>query len=83
MQKNSAMPTLLTLFGLRFFFYLDEHSPIHVHVDCNGKKAKIALEPSVSLVYNHGLKEQELKKAIDTCCIYRDDFIAEWHKRFD
>ena len=26
------MPTLLTIFGLRFFFYLDEHEPIHVHV---------------------------------------------------
>ena len=26
---------------------------------------------------------KELKKAIDTCTIYRDDFIAEWHKRFD
>lgn len=83
MQKISAMPTLLITFGMRFFFYLDEHQPIHVHVDCNGNKAKIALEPSVSLVYNHGLKEQELKKAIDTCVIYREDFIAEWHKRFD
>ena len=71
------MPTLLTVFGMRFFFYLDEHQPIHVHVDCNGKKAKIALEPTVCLVYNHGLKEQELKKAIETCAIYRDDFIAE------
>ena len=55
------MPTLLTAFGMRFFFYLDEHQPIHVHVDCNGKKAKIALEPTVCLVYNRGLKEQELK----------------------
>ena len=27
--------------------------------------------------------EQDLKKAIDTCAIYRDDFITEWHKRFD
>lgn len=41
------MPTLLTIFGLRFFFYLDEHEPIHVHVHvvCNGKLAKIELEP--------------------------------------
>ena len=81
--EKFGMPTLLITFGMRFFFYLDEHQPIHVHVDCNGKKAKIALEPKVDLVYNHGLKEQELKKAIDTCAIYRDDFITEWHKRFD
>ena len=35
------MPTLFTVFGIRFYFYLDEHLPIHVHVDCGGKKAKI------------------------------------------
>ena len=27
--------------------------------------------------------EQEIKKILDTCAIYRDDFIEEWHKRFD
>ena len=36
----------------------------------------------VSVVYNRGLKEQELKKAIETCRTYCEDFIAEWHKRF-
>ena len=81
--KKKNMPTLLMIFGLRFFFYLDEHEPIHVHVNANGKLAKIALEPEISLVYNHGLKEQEIKKAIDTCKTYREEFINEWHKRFD
>jgi hypothetical protein len=76
------MPTLLKIFGLRFFFYLDEHEPIHVHVNANGKLAKIALEPSVEVVYNHGLKEQELRKAIETSMTYREEFINEWHKRF-
>lgn len=61
---------------------MDEHEPIHVHISYGGKKAKIALEPEISLVYNHGLKEQELKKAIATCKNYKEDFIAEWHKRF-
>lgn len=32
---------------------------------------------------NHGLKEQELRTAVDTCIIYRENFIAEWHKRFE
>lgn len=76
------MPTLLTIFGLRFYFFLDEHEPVHVHIEANGGKAKIVLEPEVSLVYNRGLKEQELKKALETCRTYREDFIAEWHKRF-
>lgn len=51
------MPTLLIIFGIRFYFYLDEHLPIHVHVACNGKKAKIELEPEIRVIYNHGLKE--------------------------
>ena len=82
MPQKDNMPTLLTIFGLRFFFYLDEHEPIHVHVECGGKKAKIALEPQIETVYNHGLKDQEIRKALDTCRIYRDNFIDEWHKRF-
>lgn len=45
------MPTLLIIFGLRFFFYLDEHQPIHVHIERNGKKAKIELCPNIKLVY--------------------------------
>ena len=61
------MPTLLRIFGLRFFFYLDEHLPIHVHVECGGKMAKIEIESEVRVVYNHGLKEQELRTAVDTC----------------
>lgn len=77
------MPTLLNIFGLRFYFYLDEHLPIHVHISNGGQKAKIALEPEVGIIYNHGLKEKEIKKALDTCRTYKDNFIKEWHKRFD
>lgn len=48
------MPTLLYVFGIRFFFYLDEHEPIHVHVSYEGKKAKIELEPEVRLATTTG-----------------------------
>ena len=77
------MSSLFTVDGYKVYFWSNEgNEPIHVHIEANGKKAKIALEPEVCLVYNHGLKEQELKKALDTCRTYREDFIAEWHKRF-
>ncbi len=35
------MPTIFELFGLRFFFYADEHSPIHVHIVKGDAEAKI------------------------------------------
>ena len=77
------MPTLLIIFEMRFFFYSDEHEPIHVHVYCNGKRVKIALVPNVEVVYNHGLKEQEINNAVEICQLYREEFIEEWLKRFD
>ena len=58
------MPTLLRIFGLRFFFYLDEHQPIHVHVECNGKLAKIELEPEVTIVYRVQFIEEWHKRFV-------------------
>ena len=43
-QNYTAMPTILFLFGLRFFFYSDEHLPMHVHVKNGDGKAKINIE---------------------------------------
>jgi hypothetical protein len=41
------------------------------------------LEPEIAIVYNHGLKENELRMAVDTCKLYKAKFIEEWHNRFD
>ena len=38
------MPTILFLFGLRFFFYSEEHLPMHIHVKNGDGKAKINIE---------------------------------------
>lgn len=35
------MPTILVIFGLRFYFYADEHLPIHVHLENGDGLAKI------------------------------------------
>lgn len=54
------MPTIFILFGYRFLFYANDHTPIHVHVVKDGNKAKYNLFP-VELVENYGYKKQELK----------------------
>jgi len=43
------MPTILIAFGLRFYFYSEEHMPIHVHVENADGRAKFSLEPAVEL----------------------------------
>lgn len=35
------MPTLLEIFGLRFFFFSKEHEPVHIHVESNDGVAKL------------------------------------------
>ena len=80
-RKTDAYIALV--FGICFFFYMNEHEPIHVHISYGGKKAKIELSPAVRVIYNHGIKEQVMKKAINTCNNYREEFIEEWHKCFD
>ena len=41
-------------------FYANDHTPIHVHVAKDGKKAKFTIFP-LEMVENHGFKKQELR----------------------
>ena len=54
------MPTIFIIFGYRFQFYSNDHTPIHVHVIKGRAKAKYNIFP-VEFVNNHGFKSQELK----------------------
>lgn len=43
------MPTILTTNGFRFFFYSNEHLPIHIHVE---KGIRILVEENVEFFKN-------------------------------
>ena len=73
------MPTIFEIFGLRFFFFANEHEPIHVHVVKGDDSAKIAIKPKVELVFNHGLKAKDLKRALQLAEMYKDDIIEKWY----
>ena len=77
------MPTIFELFGLRFFFYADEHSPIHVHIVKGAAEAKIEIDPEIKLIYNHGLKAQDVRRAIRLAKMYKDDIIEIWCRYHD
>ena len=72
------MLTLFTIFGLRFYFYSDEHPPIHVHIENGDGKAKVNIEDSIEVVNNRGIKPNDLKKALAIIDMYRDDIIIKW-----
>jgi len=56
------MPELFRLFGIRFFFFSNEHLPIHVHIENGDGDAKFEIKP-VKLVVNNGIKNKDIKLA--------------------
>lgn len=72
----------LRYLDFRFFFYSDEHLPIHVHVEYGGNDAKIEIATR-KVVQNRGLKQRELKKAIQLIEMYEQEIIKAWYDYFD
>ncbi len=57
------MPEVFRIFGIRFYFYANEHLPIHIHVQNANGKAKFQVLPTIKLIENKGLKPSEIKLA--------------------
>lgn len=76
------MPTLLILFGLRFYFYTREHEPIHVHVKSTEGIAKFEIENEVVLVDNKGVKAKDIKLAESILEENKENFREQWKKVF-
>jgi len=72
------MPTLFNESGLRYFFYSDEHLPIHVHVESGEGRVKINVEPMVFLVENRGMKASDVRKALFFVKKHKTEIIAKW-----
>lgn len=62
-QNSTAMPEVFRMFGMRFFFFANEHLPVHIHVQNADGRAKFNISPVVKLVMNKGLKASDIKLA--------------------
>ena len=77
------MPTVLYIHGFRFFFYLNEHEPIHVHVTKGDSEARIVLVPIIDLSYSRGFKKNELRTIIEIITSHYETIIEAWHSTCD
>lgn len=77
------MPKVFERDGYRFFFYSNEHRPVHVHVRYGGGEAVFEVEPRVELRESQGLKVRELAKAEELASEHRGLIIEKWHEHFD
>ncbi len=77
------MPRLFEKDGYRFFFYSNEHRPIHVHVRYGGGEAVFNVEAQVELRESQGLKVRELAKAEELATEHRRLIIEKWNEHFN
>jgi hypothetical protein len=74
------MPTVDEYNGLRFFFYSNEESRIHIHVASPDGEAKFWIEGEIELHENHGLKPKDLKIARQRIEQKQADYVKAWRK---
>lgn len=77
------MPTVLYINGFRFFFYMNEHEPIHIHVEKGTCNARIVLVPKIVVSFNHGFKRNEMRSILDIIVCNYEKIIQTWHNTFD
>jgi len=76
------MPTIFTIEGFRFFFYSNDHAPVHVHVQHGGGEAAFELGETVLLRESIGMKVQELHRAEEIVNARRAEIEEKWHETF-
>ena len=57
------MPTVLRIDGYRFFFFSDEHLPLHIHVEKAECYLRVELE-NLKLTNNYGFSSKEVQKIV-------------------
>jgi len=76
------VPTVLRKYGYRFFFYSNDHLPIHIHVEKNNKTAKFNLE-SIELIRSikfNASKIKEIRKLVED---NNELFKNKWNEYFN
>lgn len=64
-------------------FFSNDHEPIHIHVVKNSAEAKFSILPEITIIYNHGLKASELKKAKEVIIDNAEIIIERWNEFFN
>ena len=75
------MPTVLRIEGFRFFFFSDEHSPSHIHIEKGDAYARIELQ-TIKVTDSYNLNPKELKKLRTLVEKNREILMEAWNEYF-
>jgi len=77
------VPTILRLFGFRFFFYSNEgNEPPHVHVEKGDATGKYWINP-IAEEYMDGFTKTEKKHVQKIILDHQEQFLTDWHEHFE
>ncbi len=79
---GTTMPRIFEKDGYVFFFYSNDHRPIHVHVRYGGGEAVFTVEDRIELRESHGLKMNQLGKAEELIRQNLELIREKWHEHF-
>ena len=74
------MPVVFEKDGYKFFFYSNEHLPVHVHVRHAGGEAVFDVEDAVDLRESQNMKISELRKAEKLALEHRNLILEKWNE---
>lgn len=74
------MPKVFDKNGFSFFFYSNEHRPIHVHVRHGDGEAVFDVEEGIDLRESQNMKISELSKAQQLAVKNRKLIVEKWHE---
>jgi hypothetical protein len=77
---NIPMPKVFEKDGYSFFFYSNDHRPIHVHVRRGDGEAVFNVENAVELRESHNMKVGELSKAQRLAEQNRQLILEKWYE---
>jgi len=75
------MPTVLRIDGFRFFFFSNEHTPEHIHIEKDDMYARIELE-SLRVTDSYNISSKDLKKLIELVVKNKKQLQKEWDEYF-
>ena len=77
------MPVVFQRDGYKFFFYSNDHEPIHIHVRKGGGEAVFNIDEEIDLRESQGMKLKELSKAQELAEENKDIIIQKWHEHLN
>ena len=76
------MPEIFRFNNIRFFFYSQDHEPVHVHIRHAGRSVVIVID-TLEVKNNQGFRSNKIKLLQDKVNEHKDLIKETWHDHFE